>query len=343
MVRHPDADAFMRKYLEQPADATARLVFADWLDETGIAHNAAWAAFIRLKAEAARFGAKCEERTRLTREADYHALNIRASLAVPARLVVAHWRELLELLPPPNITARLADFEVPQSVLELVPESVARENLVLPLAGQVRTLVCAAANPRDRDTHQKLEFILNRDIVMVGARTDEVLAAFDRHFPDPVEFVSTPLFITAFETTDSFYVLAPEPEEIDLSLIDPGAPVVRLVNLIIAEAVNLSADRILLFPDLDALAVRYRIDGEWVERDRIPTRLLRAITTRIALMALIIPVERVFSEPSRESPLRGSFTLTVHGTNIRVRVTIQPSPDGPTTQIDLAREPSAPA
>jgi type IV pilus assembly protein PilB len=121
---------------------------------------------------------------------------------------------------------------------------------------------------------------------------------------------------------------------------DPESPVVRLVNLIIQEAINLRADRILFYPDLDALAVRYRIDSEWVERDRIPLRLMRAVTTRLALMALIVPIEWVFANPSCETPFHGALSLLVHGVNFLVRATIQPSPDGPTTQLDLAREPA---
>ncbi len=52
MFSHPDADAFMRSYLRKPTDATTRLIFADWLEETGDESNVAWARYIRLKVEA---------------------------------------------------------------------------------------------------------------------------------------------------------------------------------------------------------------------------------------------------------------------------------------------------
>ena len=52
MTSHPDADAFMRGYLRTPTDVTTRLVFADWLEETGRPSNVAWAHFIRAKAAA---------------------------------------------------------------------------------------------------------------------------------------------------------------------------------------------------------------------------------------------------------------------------------------------------
>ena len=60
------------------------------------------------------------------------------------------------------------------------PESVARENLVLPLDLRGRTLLVATTEPHNFDTAQKLEFILNKDIVLVNAAPDEVLETINR-------------------------------------------------------------------------------------------------------------------------------------------------------------------
>src|SRR5215211_6830640 len=94
-----DADAFMRKYLERPSDAAARLVFADWLEETGEEHNAAWAHFIRLKAEADRHAANSPTRHEIERHAGQYAVHIRARLAIPAQLFIDYPKSLLQLLP----------------------------------------------------------------------------------------------------------------------------------------------------------------------------------------------------------------------------------------------------
>jgi uncharacterized protein (TIGR02996 family) len=329
MSTNPDADAFMRKYLEEPTDATARLVFADWLDETGEDHNAAWAHFIRLKAEAGRYTLNSPERPELDRRADQYAPKIRARLTIPARLFVGYPRSLLQLLPPANIVVRLVGFEVPLPVLELMPESVARENLVLPLATQARTLIAAAADPRDADLAEKLEFILNRDFVLVGAERQDVIDAINREFGNnPAEVIDS-IF---YEHPDPLVTLlaqqAPGP------ITDESSPVARLANLILTEAVHLDADRIHIFPDGASAPVRYRIDDEWVERDRMPARLLRPVSARIAIMALI-PVEWTFANPPSLTPMTGEFPLQVYGRRLRVRVTVQPSPDGPTTQIDF--------
>src|SRR5262245_18465707 len=111
-----EADAFMRKYLARPTDVTARLVFADWLEETCEPHNAAWAYYIRLRAEAARYAPDSRERRELVRQADEYAPKIRANLSIPAQFFVGYPRSLLQLLPAANITVALEGFEVPPPI-----------------------------------------------------------------------------------------------------------------------------------------------------------------------------------------------------------------------------------
>ncbi|VTR95961.1 type ii secretion system protein e : Type II secretion system protein E OS=Planctomyces limnophilus (strain ATCC 43296 / DSM 3776 / IFAM 1008 / 290) GN=Plim_0410 PE=4 SV=1: T2SE_Nter [Gemmata massiliana] len=334
MISHPDADAFVREYLTRPTDVTLRLVFADWLEETGVPHNAAWAYFIRLRDEAEHYEPDSSERRELLRQADQYVPKIRAQLTIAASLFVGYPKSFLQLLPAPNITVRLANWEVSREVLELVPESVARENLVLPLDAQVRTLLIAAADPHDYDTAQKLEFILDRDIVFVGAERDDVQNAINRDYGQ-TETESVDSVLVEFADIEPNHFpysssLEPAPE------ISP--PIVALVNLIPTEAINLGSDRILLYPDIETLSIRYRIDGEWVERDRAPIRLLNPVTTRLAIMGQIDP-NRIFAQPFGMELLTGAFVIRVHGHRFRLRVTIQPSPDGPTTQLDITREP----
>src|SRR5262249_17894649 len=118
----------------------------------------------------------------LEAEAAGYPWRIRANLTLPAALFVGYPKSLLQLLPAPNITVSLADFEIPRAVLELMPESVARENLVLPLDLQGQSLLIVASDPHSIDTIQKLQFILNKDIVAVRAEMDEIVAAINQHY-----------------------------------------------------------------------------------------------------------------------------------------------------------------
>src|SRR5262245_9786286 len=75
-----------------------------------------------------------------------------------------------------------ADLNPPWAVVELVPESVARENLVFPLSLDGDTLTCAAADPTNLLVQDKLSFILNKRVRFVPARPEAIRAAIDRHY-----------------------------------------------------------------------------------------------------------------------------------------------------------------
>ncbi len=76
----------------------------------------------------------------------------------------------------------LAEVVIPPSVVELVPESVARENAVLPLAEEDGSLKVIMSDPLDYDTREKLRFILNRNIEIALAPRDNILEAINRHY-----------------------------------------------------------------------------------------------------------------------------------------------------------------
>ena len=193
MSSHPTADAFMRNYLRTPTDATTRLVFADWLEETGDHWNVAWAHYIRAKIEADQYEPGTHERKTLEAHARSLARQVRASLTIPAQLFVDYPKSLLQLLPAPNITVRLDHFAFQDPIWELIPEFIARDNLVIPLDVQGRILICATPNPGNEDTRQKLEFILNREVIAVGTGLSETVsvinATYGRVEVEPIDAV----------------------------------------------------------------------------------------------------------------------------------------------------------
>ena len=76
----------------------------------------------------------------------------------------------------------LTDVTIPPAVIELVPESVARENVVLPLSQENGALKIIMSDPADFDTVQKLQFILNKDIQPVLAAREQIIEAINRHY-----------------------------------------------------------------------------------------------------------------------------------------------------------------
>ncbi len=213
----------------------------------------------------------------------------------------------------------LATVTVPKSVIELVPESVARENVVIPLQLADDKLELITSDPTNYEAIQKLQFILNKDIVPVLAVQDQIQEAINKNYGQTetesvdsmlVEFTDTAI---EFTQTESMSSMAAADES--------DAPVVRLVNLIIQEAINLRASDIHIEPFADRVRVRYRIDGVLVERDAAPRRLLAPLLSRIKIMGSID-----ISEKRR--PQDGRIKMTVQGKHFDLRVSMLPSVHG---------------
>jgi type IV pilus assembly protein PilB len=214
----------------------------------------------------------------------------------------------------------LTDVTIPAAVVELVPESVARENVVLPLAQDNGALKIIMSDPSDFDTVQKLQFILNKDIQPVLAPREQIIEAINRHYGQSetesvdsmlAEFTDTAIDFTETESTSSSSV-----EESD-------APVVKLCNLIIQEAVSLRASDIHIEPFADRIRIRYRIDGILVERDSPPRRLLAPMLSRLKIMGNIDIAEK-------RRPQDGRIKMSISGKHFDLRVSLLPTNMGQT-------------
>jgi type IV pilus assembly protein PilB len=216
----------------------------------------------------------------------------------------------------------LDTVEIPKAVIELVPESVARENSVLPLSLEGTTLKIITSDPSNYDTMQKLQFILNKDIQPVLADQEHIREAINRHYGQTetesvdsmlVEFTDTAIDLTQTENAAS----AAANDEAD-------GPVVRLCNLMIQEAIIQRASDIHVEPFADRVRIRYRIDGVLVERDSIPRRLHASLTSRLKIMGSID-----ISEKRR--PQDGRIKMTANGKHFDLRVSLLPTVHGQST------------
>src|SRR5207237_3727194 len=212
----------------------------------------------------------------------------------------------------------LTEVTIPPSVIELVPESVARENVVLPMSQDNGPLKIIMSIPTDFDTVQKPQFSLNKDIQPVLAPREQIIEAINRHYgqteTESVDSMLQEFTDTAIDFTETESAAAAVGDESD-------APVVKLVNLIIQEAISLRASDIHIEPFGDRVRVRYRIDGVLVERDSPPRRLLAPILSRIKIMGSID-----ISEKRR--PQDGRIKMSVSGKHFDLRVSVLPTVHG---------------
>jgi len=217
----------------------------------------------------------------------------------------------------------LTEVTIPEAIIELVPESVARENAILPLAEENDALKVIVSDPYDIDTVEKLRFILNRRIEIALAPREKILEAINKYYSqiegesaDSVlqEFTDTKIDFTETETTSSS---AGSSEVID----ENSAPIVRLVQLMITEAVQLRASDIHVEPFEEIVRIRYRIDGILHKRDSPPRRLLGAVISRIKILAKMDIAER-------RRPQDGRIKITVGDKELDLRVSIIPTSHG---------------
>ena len=214
----------------------------------------------------------------------------------------------------------LAEMEIPQSVIELVPESVARENGVLPLGIDGDSLLVAIDDPMRFDVLDKLRFILNREIKVAVAPKDDILTAINRHYGQS-ETESVDSMLQEFTETSIEFSATDVKEAESFSDDDSDAPIVKLANLIISEALNMRSSDIHIEPFEDRVRIRYRIDGNLVERDSAPRRLLGPLVSRFKIMARMDIAEK-------RRPQDGRIKTRASGKEIDLRVSILPTNHG---------------
>jgi type IV pilus assembly protein PilB len=220
----------------------------------------------------------------------------------------------------------LNEIEIPASVVELVPESLARENVVMPLASQNGAIKVIMHNPMDFETIEKLHFVLNREIEVALAPQEAILEAINRYYgsatteTESVDSMLQEFTDTAIDFAEDSAVGKGAGSGTN-TLEEGDAPVIKLVHLIIQEAVAMRASDIHIEPYPDRVRIRYRIDGVCMERDSPPRRLLGSIVSRIKIMGSIDIAEK-------RRPQDGRIKIFVAGKDIDLRVSIIPTVHG---------------
>jgi type IV pilus assembly protein PilB len=212
----------------------------------------------------------------------------------------------------------LDTVDISSGAIALVPESVARENLVIPLSVDEGGLMVAISDPMAFEVLDKLRFILNREIRVALAPKEAILAAINRNYgaseTESVDSMLAEFTETAIDFTETEMGAGVDEE-------DENAPIIKLCNLIIAEAVNMRASDIHIEPFEDRVRIRYRIDGNLLERDSPPRRLHAALVSRVKVMASMDIAEK-------RRPQDGRIKTRVGAKELDLRISILPSQHG---------------
>ena len=199
-----------------------------------------------------------------------------------------------------------------------VTAAMAKSLKVLPLRVEDGKLVVAIENPLDVDAIDVLQRHTGMYVKVVYTNPDDLFKAIDFHYSEKLG--------DAESLDDALSAIATTPDEDDENLDDlrkavEDAPVVRIVNMLLMEAINGRASDIHLEPRRTHMEVRYRIDGELQHVRNIPRNLTAACISRIKVMADMDIAER-------RVPQDGRITIRLEGRQVDLRVSTLPIQHG---------------
>ncbi len=219
-------------------------------------------------------------------------------------------------------------LKAPEEVVKLIPEDFAVENNVLPLNKSDSTLLVAMEDPEDLVTLDAIRKLtkLNPEIVIAGRTA--ITSAIENIYgiirqTGEVEDIISNISIVSGDDDDQ--------EEVDLSTEEVSAeeaPFVKLVNLILIEAIKEGSTDIHIEPGMNEVTVRIRIDGVLVKIMSPPMTSLNGMVTRIKILSKLNIAEKRLPQDGRmklksgdtEIDVRVSILPTVHGEKVVLRL-----------------------
>lgn len=198
----------------------------------------------------------------------------------------------------------LSKFEVDPKIVKLVPADLATKNLVLPLKRDGRTLTVAMADPSNLGVIEDLKFITRYDIFPVIAGEFTLKNVIEKHYESSDVQMSALLSeIEELEGGDGdVEVVETKEEEMSATALAAAvddAPVVKLINAILTDAVKRGASDIHFECFEHDLRVRYRIDGALQEVMKPPKKMQPALISRFKIMSALNIAERRVPQDGR--------------------------------------------
>jgi len=233
----------------------------------------------------------------------------------------------------------LTGMDLDQEVVSLIPEELAKKYKAIPINRTGKTLVVAMSDPTNLPAIEEIEFLTNYKVEVVVATENQIRSSIDKYH-DSASMLDD--VMSTFD--DSEIGLAEITEEevnvADLQEASEEAPVVKLVNHIINDAVRKSASDIHFEPYESAFRVRYRIDGVLYPVLNPPLKLKNAMVSRVKIMSKLDIAERRLPQDGRMSmkvakkklDFRVSTLPTMWGEKVVLRIL-----DKSTLELDLTK------
>ncbi len=219
----------------------------------------------------------------------------------------------------------LSKYEINPEVVRLLPEEMVQKHLALPINRVGSKMIVAVADPSNMAIVDGIGFKTGYSVELVLASERAITAEINKFFDRSMEFKDI-----ISELDEDFEVI--REEEVDTADLERGvddAPVVKLANYLLTEAIKRRASDIHIEPYEKEFRVRYRVDGVLFEVMRPPLRLRNALSSRLKIMASLDIAERRLPQDGRikmkigkgrEMDFRVSVLPTIYGEKIVLRL-----------------------
>lgn len=238
--------------------------------------------------------------------------------------------------------------EIPHEAIKTVSESIARHQTLIPIAKEGSVLTIAMADPLNLFATDDLRMITGCEIRVVIASAKEINGAIMKYYGkkemldeenvDEENVVETQQPESSEMVEMDYHALADDGLEvvkekrstdvISLEATTDSAPVIKIVNIVLGNAVKAKASDIHIEPYEKKLRIRYRIDGVLHEQPVPPKRFQNAITSRLKIMASMDIAER-------RLPQDGRIKVRVAGKSVDLRVSTLPTAFGEKTVLRI--------
>lgn len=190
----------------------------------------------------------------------------------------------------------LAEFEVDTNVVKLISADVVQKYHLIPISRAGATLIVAMSDPSNIFAIDDIKFMTGHNVEVVVATEGAIKNAIDRYYDQSASLADV---MGGLEDIDLEVIDDDQVDLNELQMATEDAPVVKLVNLILTDAIKKGASDIHIEPYERTFRVRYRIDGVLYEVMKPPMKLKNAITSRIKILSEMDIAERRLPQDGR--------------------------------------------
>jgi type IV pilus assembly protein PilB len=231
----------------------------------------------------------------------------------------------------------LSKYEINVEVVRLLPEEMVQKHLALPINRVGAKLIVAVADPSNMAIIDAIGFKTGYAVELVLASERDITSAINKFFDQSMDFKD----IISELDEDLEIVREEDLEALDQERGVDDAPVVKLANFVLTEAIKRRASDIHIEPYEKEFRVRYRVDGVLYEVMRPPVKLRNALSSRLKIMSSLDIAERRLPQDGRiklkigkgrEMDFRVSVLPTIYGEKIVLRLL-----DKASLQLDMTK------